>query len=155
MIGRPVALESSTAGHCSSLDTHCPADIAVEDHLFESSSHGVSAHLCRQCFRLAISPKGDRLIYAHPIDNTSICAVEPFIALSAKSAKAAPRSFIASSQEQLTAGFSPDGQQIAFESTRTGPSEIWGVDRDGSHARQLTQLHGRGLPYLSALCSPV
>jgi Tol biopolymer transport system component len=106
-------------------------------------------------FALAISPKGDRLIYAHPIDNISICAVEPFIALSAKSAKAAPTSFIASSQEQLTAGFSPDGQQIAFESTRTGPSEIWGVDRDGSHARQLTQLHGRGLPYLSALCSPV
>jgi eukaryotic-like serine/threonine-protein kinase len=93
-------------------------------------------------FALAISPKGDRLIYTRPIHNISIWAVEPRVALPAKSAEAAPRPFIASGQEERTPSFSPDGQQIAFQSTRTGFSEIWAVDRDGSHPRQLTELKG-------------
>jgi eukaryotic-like serine/threonine-protein kinase len=93
-------------------------------------------------FALAISPKGDRLIYTRPIHSINIWAVEPAAALSAKSAQQAPRPFIASSQEERTPSFSPDGQQIAFQSTRTGFSEIWAVDRDGSHPRQLTELRG-------------
>jgi eukaryotic-like serine/threonine-protein kinase len=93
-------------------------------------------------FALAISPKGDRLIYTRPIHSINIWAVEPPAALSAKSPKQAPRPFIASSQEERTPSFSPDGQQIAFQSTRTGFSEIWAVDRDGSHPRQLTELKG-------------
>jgi Tol biopolymer transport system component len=93
-------------------------------------------------FALAISPKGDRLVYTRPINDTNIWAIEPPLAPSAKSAKEAPRPFIASSQEEGTPSFSPDGQQIAFQSWRTGFSEIWAVDRDGSHPRQLTELRG-------------
>ena len=34
--------------------------------------------------------------------------------------------------------WSPDGRQIAFESTRDGNSEIYGVNSDGSNPRNLT-----------------
>jgi Tol biopolymer transport system component len=93
-------------------------------------------------FALAISPKGDRLVYTRAINNTNIWAIEPPVATSAKSANPAPKPFIASSQEEGTPSFSPDGRQIAFQSWRTGFSEIWAVDRDGSHPRQLTELKG-------------
>lgn len=35
--------------------------------------------------------------------------------------------------------FSPDGRQIAFVSDRTGVSQIWMMNRDGTHQRQLTK----------------
>jgi Tol biopolymer transport system component/DNA-binding winged helix-turn-helix (wHTH) protein len=34
--------------------------------------------------------------------------------------------------------FSPDGNRVAFISTRSGGAELWIADRDGAHARQLT-----------------
>src|SRR5262249_27372662 len=38
--------------------------------------------------------------------------------------------------------FSPDGKKIAFESTRSGYSEIWICGSDGSNCASLTSLHG-------------
>jgi Tol biopolymer transport system component/DNA-binding winged helix-turn-helix (wHTH) protein len=38
--------------------------------------------------------------------------------------------------------YSPDGRHIAFESSRSGNTEIWVCDRDGSNARQLTFFNG-------------
>jgi eukaryotic-like serine/threonine-protein kinase len=93
-------------------------------------------------FALAISPKGDRLVYTHAINNANIWAIEPHVATAAKSVKAAPTPFITSTLGEDTPSFSPDGRQIAFQSSRTGFSEIWAVDRDGSHPRQLTELKG-------------
>ena len=40
--------------------------------------------------------------------------------------------------------FSPDGRQIAFYSNRSGHYEIWTVERDGSHVRQMTRDPERG-----------
>lgn len=37
---------------------------------------------------------------------------------------------------------SPDGSKIAFQSTRSGPYEIWVADRDGSNAVQITSSGG-------------
>jgi Tol biopolymer transport system component len=34
--------------------------------------------------------------------------------------------------------FSPDGNRVAFISTRSGSAELWVADRDGANARQLT-----------------
>ena len=45
---------------------------------------------------------------------------------------------MASSREQTAPSYSPDGNRIAFQSTRSGSDEIWVSDSDGSDAVQLT-----------------
>jgi Tol biopolymer transport system component/DNA-binding winged helix-turn-helix (wHTH) protein len=45
---------------------------------------------------------------------------------------------VASSREQASAKYSPDGTQLVFESNRAGGNEIWVSDADGSNAVQLT-----------------
>jgi TolB protein len=42
------------------------------------------------------------------------------------------------SSGNIDPAWSPDGSQIVFASTRSGASEIWVVDADGSDLRQLT-----------------
>lgn len=54
-----------------------------------------------------------------------------------------PRRLIASSAEDTNAEYSPDGEQIAFTSTRSGHSEAYVAGKDGSGARQLTTLGGK------------
>jgi Tol biopolymer transport system component len=49
---------------------------------------------------------------------------------------------IASSLGQQAPSASPDGSRIAFESARSGTSEIWVCDRDGSNPVQLSFLKG-------------
>ena len=48
--------------------------------------------------------------------------------------------FISSSRWDHDPQYSPDGNSIAFLSTRSGDMEIWKCDRDGSNAVQLTSL---------------
>jgi Tol biopolymer transport system component len=92
-------------------------------------------------FALAISPDGNRLVYTRETNNTNIWAVELPASQSDKKA-GVPKLFIASSRQESTPSFSPDGQQIAFQSSRSGWQEIWIADRDGSHSHQLTELKG-------------
>ena len=47
---------------------------------------------------------------------------------------------IASSRPENEAQYSPDGDSIAFISSRSGDMEIWKCDRDGSNPVQLTSL---------------
>ena len=47
---------------------------------------------------------------------------------------------ITSEGRNTGAHFSPDSKQIAFLSTRGGSSQIWVMDADGSHPRQVTRL---------------
>ena len=58
------------------------------------------------------------------------------------------RKLISSSREQIAPNFSPDGSKIAFESTRSGGSEVWVCDADGSNAVQLTSfgIRATGMP---------
>ncbi|PYI93836.1 MAG: hypothetical protein DMF03_00190 [Verrucomicrobia bacterium] len=45
--------------------------------------------------------------------------------------------------------WSPDGKRIAFTSDRSGSSEIWAINRDGSGLQQLTQMAGAHHPVWS------
>ena len=59
---------------------------------------------------------------------------------------------ISSTQYDGAPQFSPDGRKIAFQSERSGRSDIWVCDSDGANARQLTSLGGPivGTPRWSA-----
>ena len=86
---------------------------------------------------LAISPGSGRLVYTRETTNSNIWAID----LAEKGA-GATRLLIGSSRKEWAPSYSPDGQRIAFESSRSGWSEIWVADRSGSHPRQLTNLKG-------------
>ena len=49
-----------------------------------------------------------------------------------------PRAVVASTRMDHSPQFSPDGKRIAFVSDRTGSSELWVSDSDGSNALKLT-----------------
>ena len=83
---------------------------------------------------LTISRNG-RLVYARQVEDTNVWRLE----LSAYGA-AMPERIIASTLNDYTPAYSPDGRKIAFTSTRSGVEEIWVADSDGSHAVQVTSM---------------
>jgi len=48
----------------------------------------------------------------------------------------------ASTFDEHTPDYAPDGKRLAFASTRTGTEEIWISDVDGTNARQMTTMGG-------------
>jgi Tol biopolymer transport system component/DNA-binding winged helix-turn-helix (wHTH) protein len=52
------------------------------------------------------------------------------------------RALIASTRMQLVPQYSPDGTRVAFQSTRSGTSEVWLADADGSNPVKLTSFNG-------------
>jgi Tol biopolymer transport system component len=50
--------------------------------------------------------------------------------------------------------FAPDGKQIAFVSDRSGASNLWVANIDGTHPRQLSRTEGFGYDYISPTWSP-
>jgi Tol biopolymer transport system component/DNA-binding winged helix-turn-helix (wHTH) protein len=55
---------------------------------------------------------------------------------------AAGRALIESTRMQLVPAYSPDGAHIAFQSTRSGSSEIWIADAEGNAPAKLTSFDG-------------
>ena len=53
-----------------------------------------------------------------------------------------PVPWIASTRWDSQPAYSPDGQRIAFASTRSGHYEIWMCDHDGSNPVRLTRFEG-------------
>jgi serine/threonine protein kinase len=84
----------------------------------------------------AVSRSGQKLAFSRGVFDTNIWRFD----LSASNHKA-PRNrwLIASSRFDQQPAVSPDGSKIAFETTRTGFSEIWIASRDGSNAVPLTR----------------
>ena len=58
-----------------------------------------------------------------------------------------PSRFIASTRQDLSPAYSPDGRKIAFTSQRSGTDEIWICDSDGSKAAQLTSFGGSAIDF--------
>jgi Tol biopolymer transport system component/DNA-binding winged helix-turn-helix (wHTH) protein len=96
----------------------------------------------------AISHRGHRLVYSHFLFSPSsiwrIAAPGGPRARDEKSAASVNRAtpFISSTRDDQTPQFSPDGKRITFQSTRSGNSEIWVCDSDGSNPVQLTSFRG-------------
>jgi len=87
----------------------------------------------------SISLHGDRLAYVHTLTHVNIWRME---GPSVKGARKSPAKFIASSRMDNEGEYSPDGKRIVFASDRSGNSELWVVNDDGSNPVQLTSLGG-------------
>jgi Tol biopolymer transport system component len=84
------------------------------------------------------SVRQPRIVYTHQRSDTNIWRVR----LPAVGEDAAPvtTKFIASTQDDAQPQFSPEGDRIVFRSRRSGFSEVWLCDSDGSNVRPLTNL---------------
>ncbi len=63
--------------------------------------------------------------------------------------RAPPKKLISSTRRDFFPAYSPDGRRIAFTSDRSGRSQIWVCDSNGSNAVQLTRLQSADGPQWS------
>jgi len=91
-------------------------------------------------FAPTIARQGARLSFLLKHVNTNIWRVAGPAAKKSDS----PTRLIASTREDSDQSFSPDGSKIAFRSTRSGSSELWLCDSDGSNPVQLTSIAAPG-----------
>src|SRR5579872_2196900 len=85
----------------------------------------------------AIAPRSHRMAYTRSTYRLNTWRVM----LSGTETEAGPATkLLSSTRVDYNAQYSPDGKRIVFHSTRSGASEVWVCDRDGSNARQLTFL---------------
>jgi Tol biopolymer transport system component/DNA-binding winged helix-turn-helix (wHTH) protein len=84
----------------------------------------------------AIARQGRRLVYTSAAPDSNLWRMELVGGLPSGQ----PTRLIASTMEELSAQYSPDGKKIAFTSTRSGSAEIWSCDADGANAVQITAL---------------
>jgi eukaryotic-like serine/threonine-protein kinase len=95
---------------------------------------------------LAISRAGQRLALSHWFVDTNIWEFRP-----GPGGAAEARKLIASTREDRSPQYSPDGAKIAFRSDRSGSNEIWVSDGNGGHMVQVTKFGGplTGSPHWS------
>jgi dipeptidyl aminopeptidase/acylaminoacyl peptidase len=84
-----------------------------------------------------IDARAGRVVYARARQVIDIWKVAVDVTL-----KAQAHPWIASTRQQLTPQFSPDGARIAFQSNRSGTPEIWLADADGHNEVRLTNFNG-------------
>jgi Tol biopolymer transport system component len=97
----------------------------------------------------SLSPSGTELAYEHVDERQDLWHLE----LKDASHARGPASIIVTNNKtyNLMPQFSPDGRKIAFQTGRSGYSELWVCDADGSHLLQVTALQGfAGSPRWSA-----
>jgi eukaryotic-like serine/threonine-protein kinase len=82
----------------------------------------------------AISRQGRRLAYTGFADDMNIWRLE----LSGRREAGPPVRLISSTRSDSSVQYSADGKKVVFASSRSGSSEIWMCDADGSSAVQLT-----------------
>lgn len=80
---------------------------------------------------------GSKLAYVRKnIEQSSIWRLE----LDDPAATPRQSRMVSSTRRDYTADLSPDGKRIVFSSVRSGPSEIWISDTDGSNLKRITSL---------------
>jgi Tol biopolymer transport system component/DNA-binding winged helix-turn-helix (wHTH) protein len=88
----------------------------------------------------SLSQSGNELAYEYVDQEQNLWRLE----LNGQIHASAPASILVSSAktQNMQPQFSPDGHKIAFQSSRSGYPEVWICNSDGSHAVQVTDLHG-------------
>jgi Tol biopolymer transport system component/DNA-binding winged helix-turn-helix (wHTH) protein len=84
------------------------------------------------------SRQGNRIAYVRGHEVIDIWRID----LQAPSPDRSATKLIASTRIQMNPQYSPDGTRIAFQSTRSGSSEIWVVDADGSNPTRISSFNG-------------
>jgi WD40 repeat protein len=82
-----------------------------------------------------------RLVYVRSFVDSNLWRVET--RAPGEPSSSAPSLTIASTKQEYHVRFSPDGRRLAFGSARTGDSEIWTSDADGSNQRPLTSMRAQ------------
>ena len=105
------------------------------------------ASLGARAYQPAISRRGNRLVYAHFSFRSSISSIPTLDTQRVRTpntpaAGDKPAAVIASTRNQSSPQFSPDGKRIAFMSNRSGSDEIWVCDGNGQNAVQVTSFGG-------------
>jgi Tol biopolymer transport system component len=91
----------------------------------------------------AISPSKHRLVYVNSFSHNSIWRVAvPGLEGKKQRPRNQPSLLISSTRNDNSPQISPDGKKIAFESSRSGNTEVWVCDADGSNAVQMTSFDG-------------
>ena len=86
-------------------------------------------------------PRADgslRLVYVRVFADSNVWRIDTTAA--GAPASSPPRTAIASTRHDQMPALSPDGKRLAFFSNRSGQSELWVGDPDGSNAVRLTSL---------------
>jgi len=86
----------------------------------------------------AVAARNGRLVYVHGRKIVDIWRVDLTTAHPEESAVR----LIDSTRSQMTARYSPDGAHIAFQSNRSGSTEIWTTDSQGADPDRLTSFNG-------------
>src|SRR5262249_3920752 len=86
---------------------------------------------------VTISRSGTRLAYSYVNADSDILELDRGVI---------SRSGLSSTRSEENPQFSPDGNKVAFSSTRSGNSEIWIANRDCSNSFQLTNSRDSGSP---------
>jgi len=84
----------------------------------------------------AVSRRASRLVYSVRREDSDIWRID----LAGRGASLLEEKIITSTRSDITPQYSPDGSRIAFSSERSGHSEIWMCDSDGSNPVQVTTL---------------
>lgn len=91
----------------------------------------------------AVAARNGRLVYVHGRRIVDIWRVD----LTAAHPEESAVRLIDSTRSQMAARYSPDGAHIAFQSNRSGSTEIWTTDSQGTDPDRLTSFNG---PFTSA-----
>ena len=78
-----------------------------------------------------------RVVYAAQFRDANIWRLALF-----SQDRTAPAPIAASTLDEQTPDYSPDGKRLAFASTRSGVEEIWLANADGSNPMQITSMGG-------------
>jgi len=93
----------------------------------------------RDGLQLSIDPQSRRLVFMRLAGDTNIWSLPGPLA---PNSAIAPKRIVASTRDESSVNFSPDGERIVFSSNRTGHSELWTAQADGTNVNRITSLNG-------------